>query len=245
MNGSKLGWKILASFAAILASVAMSFSTIGLVSASSEEAARVDAGPIDAGLGATSSSVEVPPWCAWYLNGEAESIYLAPTAGEQYVGNDLVVTAESPDMYSYIGSDIDQTSAMAADNCSWFGATPWNAEFTVSIDGTSFEAETAGGSRDAAMDFSVSNASPISITPTFTDCDASFTVGPASQLPDGGATTANVWTNTTGATNDFCQFKFSYSVTIPEGMIPGYGGTTYTWTGPNITHTVTVTDPDA
>jgi len=227
MNGSKLGWKILASFAAILASIAMSFSTIGLVSASSEEAARVDAGPIDAGLGATSSSVVVPPWCAWYLNGAAESIDL------------------SPDMYSYIGSDIDQTSAMAEDNCSWFGATPWNAEFTVSIDGTSFEASTAGGNRDVDMDFSVSDASPISITPTFTGCDISFTEGPASQLPDGVATMANVWTNTAGATNDFCQFKFSYSVTIPEGLIPAYGGTTYTWTGPNITHTVTVTDPDA
>jgi hypothetical protein len=95
------------------------------------------------------------------------------------------------------------------------------------------------------MDFSVSDDSPIAITPTFTGCDISFTEGPASQLPDAGATTANVWTNTAGATNDFCQFKFSYSVTIPEGLIPAYGGTTYTWTGPNITHTVTVTDPDA
>jgi hypothetical protein len=245
MNGSKLGWKILASLAALLASVVMSFSTVGLISASSEEAARVGVSPIDAGEGATSSSVVVPPWCAWYLSGAAATIDLAPSAGEQYVGSSLVVTAESPDMYSYIGSDVDQTSAMTEDNCSWFGATPWNAEFTVSIDGVAFQATTAGGNRDTDMDFDVSDASPISITPAFTGCDASFTEGPASQLPDGLATSANVWTNTSGSTNDFCEFKFSYSVTIPGGLIPAYGGTTYTWTGPNITHTVTVTDPDA
>jgi hypothetical protein len=122
---------------------------------------------------------------------------------------------------------------------------PWNAEFEVEINGTAFQASTSGGARDAEMDFSVSDAEPISITPSFTDCGAGFTEGPASQLPDGEALSANVWTNTTGGTNDFCTFNFSYSVTIPANLIPSYGGTTYTWTGPNITHTVTVTDPDA
>ncbi len=248
MKGSQLGRKVLAMLVALLATAAMSFSTIGLVSASSEEA-RDTAGPIEAGEGATSSSVVVPPWCAWYLNGSAESIDLAPAevdgAPAKYIGDALTVSADSPDMYAYIGSDVAQTAPMEADNCSWFGATPWNAEFTVEITGTAFEASTSGGARDAEMDFSVTDAEPISITPSFTDCGAGFTEGPASQLPDGEALSANVWTNTTGGTNDFCTFNFSYSVTIPANLIPSYGGTTYTWTGPNITHTVTVTDPDA
>lgn len=250
MKGSQLGRKVLAMFVALLASAAMSFSTIGLMSANSEEAPRDTAGPIDGGLGATSSSVVVPPWCAWYLNGSAASIDLAPeTVGgspQKYTGEALVVTAQSPEMYAYIGSDIEQTEAMASDNCSWFGAEPWTAEFTVSIDGVDFTAATASGAPDTAMDFSVTEAAPISIDPTLTSCDASFTEGPASQLPDeGGAYSANVWTNTSGSTNDFCTFDFSYSVTIPANKVPSYGGTTYTWTGPNITHTVTVTDPDA
>jgi len=249
MKGSQLGRKVLAMLVALLASAAMSFSTIGLVSASSEEE-RDTAGPIDAGDGATSSSVVVPPWCAWYLNGSAESIDLSPAlvAGTEpkYIGEALTVSADSPDMYAYIGSEVAQTEAMAADNCSWFGATPWNAEFTVEIDGTAFVANTSGGARDAAMDFSVTDEEPISITPAFTDCGPGFTEGPASQLPEaGGILSANVWTNTSGQTNDFCNFRFSYSVTIPANLVPSYGGTTYIWTGPNITHTVTVTDPDA
>ena len=245
MEVSQIVRKSIAVLAALLASVAMSFTTVNLVSASSVEAPRPTADPIDAGEGATSSSVVVPPWCAWYLNGSAATIDLAPADEAKYVGEDLVVTAESPDMYAYIGSDVDQTSAMAGDNCSWFGATPWNAEFTVSIDGTKFTANTSSGQRDSEMDFYVSDDSPISIEPTLTGCDVSFTKGPASQLPDGVATEANVWTNVAGGTNDFCSFKFNYSVTIPGGLIPSYGGTTYIWTGPKVTHTVTVTDPDA
>ena len=244
MKGSQLGRKVLAMLVALLASAAMSFSTIGLVSASSEDARGI-AGDIDAGEGATSSSVVVPPWCAWYLNGSAETIDLEPPADAKYIGDELVVTAESPVMYAYIGSEIDQTAEMDEDNCSWFGATPWEAEFTVSIDGTDFAASTAGAARDVAMDFAVDNENPISIVPAFDGCGANFTEGPASQLPEGEAMSAEVWTNIAGGTNDFCTFSFTYSVTIPDGLIPSYGGTTYIWTGPNITHTVTVTDPDA
>ena len=245
MEVSQIVRKSIAMLAALIASVAMSFTTVSLVSASSVEASRPTADPLDAGEGATSSSVVVPPWCAWYLNGSATTIDLAPADDAKYVGEALEVTAISPDMYAYIGSEIDQTTAMASDNCSWFGATAWTAEFTVSIDGTDFSAMTSSGARDDAMDFTVSDASPIAIEPTLTGCDISFTKGPASQLPDGAATTAVVWTNSVGGTNDFCSFKFNYSVTIPGGLIPSYGGTTYIWTGPKVTHTVTVTDPDA
>jgi hypothetical protein len=51
----------------------------------------------------------------------------------------------------------------------------------------------------------------------------------------------NAWTISDMAvvTNNFCNYSVDYTATIPGGMMPTYGDSTYTFTGPSLIHTLT------
>jgi hypothetical protein len=197
-------------------------------------------GNTEAGIAETTADVVVPPWCGWNINPVTSNITLS-SEGASYVGEALLLTGSTSAVNAYVGGVESAESAPASDNCSWFGKTPLSASFDVEIaDGDARFTAVSGGLSDSAMDWELSEE-PLVIANDFSDgCAADgFT-------PNAGATmfasgTTNAWTITDFdvVTNNFCNYSVDYTATIPGGMMPTYGDSTYTFTGPSLIHTLT------
>ncbi len=198
------------------------------------------AGDSSAGSASTSASVVVPPWCGWNINPVVSSITLTPSGN--YLGADLTLTGSTSDVNAYVGATTGATVAPASDNCSWFGKTPLNASFgvTIATDDAKFSA-ASGSNPDAGMGWDLS-VKPLVITNSFTDgCTAAgFTPNSGASMSAAGST--NAW-SVSGegvvTTNNFCNYSVSYTATIPAGKEPVYGDSTYVFTGPSLIHTLT------
>lgn len=197
-------------------------------------------GETEAGIAETTADVVVPPWCGWNINPVTSNITLS-SEGASYVGEDLLLTGSTSAVNAYVGGAESAEAAPSSDNCSWFGKTPQSASFDVEIaEGNARFTAVSGGLSDSAMDWELSEE-PLVIANDFSDgCAADgFT-------PNAGATmfasgTTNAWTITDFdvVTNNFCNYSVDYTATIPGGMMPTYGDSTYTFTGPSLIHTLT------
>lgn len=239
--------KILAAFVALLAAAGLALTVSpSFVNAAGE-------GPVDwtdpanatVGDAETSSTIDVPPWCDWRIGSLSESVALVPKAGEDsmYDGDAIDLEFTGASINAYIGGDNGFTEKGAADNCSWFGATPVGAELVVTMAGDQFSAVATDGGADSEMDFTANAGNPLITTPTFAaGCESDgFANGGLGSLYT-GATTGEVWSvpSASAVTNNFCSFQIKYEITIPENMSPTYGDTTYTWSGPSLTFTIQV-----
>ena len=212
----------------------------GITSGFAAGANAPTAGDSSAGTASTSASVVVPPWCGWNINPVASSITL--TASGKYLGQDLTLTGSTTGINAYVGATADTTETPASDNCSWFGKTPLNASFGVTIaEGDAKFSAASDSNPDPGMGWNLS-VKPLVITNSFTEgcAAAGFTPNPGASMAAAGST--NAWSVSgegTVTTNNFCNYSVSYTATIPAGKAPVYGNSTYVFTGPSLIHTLT------
>jgi len=192
-----------------------------------------------AGSGSFSSTVAVPPWCGWSQTPATESLTL--TGEGSYTGESYNLEGTSGDIYAYVNGGSAITSEAAADNCSWFGTSPYGAQLDMSVPDTNFEGESDDAAAEG-VDAAFSWSGNLGFANNFKvgSC-ANFTTTPGAELSTGGLVT--VWTVAAAdaTTNNFCDYSITYTSTIPAGLNPTYGDSNYTITGPTLTVTLTTT----
>jgi hypothetical protein len=198
-------------------------------------------GETEAGIAETTADVVVPPWCGWNINPVTSNITLS-SEGASYVGEDLVLTGSTSAVNAYVGGAVSAEAAPSSDNCSWFGKEPQSASFDVEIaEGDAGFTAVSGGLADSEMDWSLSTE-PLVIENDFSDGCVTNGFTPniaAAEISAAGITNAWTITNLDVITNNFCNYSVDYTATIPAGMMPTYGDSTYTFTGPSLIHTLT------
>jgi hypothetical protein len=205
----------------------------------------------------TTISTKVRPWCGWTaLAASYDAISLAPTDLDTvYDGAEIELTATGQEFAIKVGPVRSEPvgagesfGAEPSDNCSWFTDDQKNGvAVTTTLSGNSFvglsSAKSDPETADVSMDFeaSGSNAFTIAILEDADICaDFSFTKSLVVDSDASAKTGANVVTLDAEdtSTNNFCTWTSNYSIKIPAGMKPLFGGSTYSFTGPTITHTM-------
>ena len=198
-----------------------------------------------------TTEIPVSPWCGWYVStDEASDIALVPIAGapEEYTGLEIALAQTAATTTAYVGPASGLTEKQASDSCSWFTeGSKYGARYDVEADGSIFAASamlSGGATADTEMNFTATDGTnPLVITNTgIDDCSSEgFIPAGSAEISDGNLTTTP-WTVLTAAvlTNNFCQWSAKYEIKIPSGLIPTYGGVTYKWTGPTLTHTLVI-----
>jgi hypothetical protein len=256
------GRRLLAAVLAPIAMLALAFSIssttafgeVGVTQQSAEGEQALDTQDID---------IEMPvrPWCGWIaLTGAGTSILLEPAVGQDttYDGDAITLEAVGQE-YAIKVAPVDQatTGTLAnfgveeADACSWFADSEVNGvNVSTTLDVNTFTAvsdKNAGGATpDDTMDFATDDdvAQNLVIDNTPATCDDtlfSFINNPFVVTTSASATTG---TNVVSldamstTTNSYCSWTSDYTVTIPSGLMPMFGSSTYTYTGPTITNTM-------
>jgi hypothetical protein len=255
--------KVLAAFLAPIAILGLVF-TMFTASAIADGTTQQGASG-NQGLAAqtTSISTDVRPWCGWTaLTAANDSIALVPAEDEDtvYDGGAINLVATGQQFAIRVGPAGDPVaagepfSALDADNCSWFtddqvngvavtttlaGVGDVEAHAFVGVSGA-----TGATSGDTSMNFEagpeigeafVINNAPVGCT------DFSFFGSPLTVTDDASAKTGSSVVTMDAlltTTNNFCSWTSSYAITIPAGLKPLFGGSTYTFTGPTITNTM-------
>jgi hypothetical protein len=201
--------------------------------------------PTSATTGADADTIED---CGWYLNGVEEDLVLSNESGMEYIGDDYTLTTEDDNINVYFsGTETEDV------RCSFYDDVQ-GARVEVTWDGVSF---TAGA--DISLDWDlgdgleVSGVSSLDIDyATGTSCDAAFTSGSSASITSGASTPqipASISNSATGgfAPTDLsaptfakCNLDATYSVVLPGGRTPAAPGSSYTFTGPGLTTTITV-----
>jgi hypothetical protein len=205
-----------------------------------------------------TTEVPVAPWCGWYVStDEATDLALEPDAGAptSYTGEEIALTKTAAENTAYVGPSSGLTAQGTEADCSWFTTgSKYGARYDVVADGNNFAASavlTAGLTLDIEMDFqAIETTNPLKITNTgIESCTAQgFDPSETAELyGSGGTLTTTPWTVLTAdvVNNNFCQWAAKYEIKIPSGMTPTYGGVTYRWTGPTLTHTLVIPEVDA
>lgn len=190
------------------------------------------AGSSSAGGADMTSTVVVPPWCGWTQSPAASgSIELSGTG--MYTGAAYDLSANSGNIYAYVNGGSTITSEAAVDNCSWFGMTPLGASLSMTVDGNFSSSSDVGGA-DAAFAWNLADAGITFANNFVAGSCTNFTTNPGATATNN--TPINVWSvdYADTITNNFCQYSIDYSTTIPGGLNPTYGDSTYTITGPSI-----------
>lgn len=198
----------------------------------------------------TTASADTLPACSWYVTGLASSIALTNGDDMEYVGNDYTLEATDEDITIFFSA-----SDTANERCSFYDDEKGVA-VEVSWVGESF---TAGG-LDTSMDFAVNDAleteGNVTVDIVYAgECSADWIAGgttsigvDSSPLTPASITNTSVNDNYTptlkGGTATFatCTLDASYSTKIPGGKTPLNPGTSYSFTGPTLTTTVTIND---
>jgi hypothetical protein len=229
--------------------LAASLTFFGLQAVTSSVAATTGVGETPATTGATAQTIED---CEWYLNGVADELSLTNTSGMEYVGDDYTLTASDAAVNVYFsGTDVEDV------RCSFYDDVR-GAGVEVSWTGDSFSNEDPS---DISLDWNLGDAleeagvSSLDVTYVADTCDAAFTSGGAvsiSNPDDSPLTPASISDASTGtftpsaaapgATWAKCTLNASYSVVLPGSRTPANPGTTYTFTGPGLTTTITVNE---
>jgi len=229
--------------------IAISLTFLGLQAVTSSIAATTGEGSTPATTGATAQTIED---CEWYLNGVASELSLINDTGMEYVGDDYTLTASDASVNVYFsGTEVEDERCSFYDDVRGAGVdVSWLGEAFSNIDVT-----------DTSLDWDLGDiteeagVSSLDITYTAGTCDAAFTAGSAVSI-DGTATSpltpasiSDVGTGTfnpsaadPGATFAKCTLDASYSVVLPGSRTPANPGTSYIFTGPALTTTITVNE---
>jgi hypothetical protein len=175
------------------------------------------------------------------MSGVASALVLDNEEGiTEYDGDAIPLSAQNTGLSAHVGGSslYDELP----DNCSWYGPDNKQAvAVTLSTTTNSFTATNLMGT-DAEMDFNLDSDNKLNISVekdtactgfTTTDLDAIFGEDNESE-PVSSALSASV------GTNDVCDWSITYETSIPAGMVPTYGGTLYSYTGPTITTTLEI-----
>jgi hypothetical protein len=205
-----------------------------------------------------TTEIPVSPWCGWYVSTDASTdIALIPVVGEptEYTGVAIAIAETASQNTAYVGPTSGLTSKGAEADCSWFTAgSKYGARYDVVADGNTFVASAILSgipTVDSAMDFSATTGvNPLNITNMGIDsCSSEGFVADATAALSGtgDSLTTTPWTVLTAAVlnNNFCQWSAKYEINIPAAMTPTYGGVTYRWAGPTLTHTLVIPEVDA
>jgi hypothetical protein len=209
-----------------------------------------------------SGSAVTKDVCAWYVGGVSSTLTLAPADGATYDGSALILSSDNApskpgDLTAYANAATDAGSATAHTDCSWF-ADAQRQGITLNMGVTSNAFTAAYGATptaDSGMGFSLSTGNKL---------NANFTKG---TCKIDGATDSVKWTATTFAVagtasvssdvmklaasdvttkpdptkgGDVCSQSQVWDVTIPASLHPASPKATYTFTGPKITTTITL-----
>jgi hypothetical protein len=263
------GRRLLAAFLAPIALLALAFSisstsAFGEVGVDQQEASG--SAPLDSQTMGTD--LQVRPWCGWVaLTGANTPIVLAPTAMEEdsvYDGDAIDLEAVGQE-YAIKVAPVDQDGTgtladfgvEAADACSWFAPSEVNGvNVSTTASGNTFTALSSKNTSspaavDTSMDFTTDGGDifqNLVIDNTAVSCDAGFSfIGSPLIISDAASasTGANVvsMSEASTQTNSYCSWTSSYTVTIPSGLKPTYGNSTYVYTGPTITNTMVYSRP--
>ena len=198
-----------------------------------------------------TTEIPVAPWCGWYVStDDTTDIALVPIDGapEEYTGLEIALAQTAATTTAYVGPASGLTEKQASDSCSWFTVgSKYGARYDVEADGSIFAASamlSGVPTADTEMNFSATDGTnPLVITNTgIESCSAEgFDPAASAELSDANSITTP-WTVLTAdvETNNFCQWAAKYEIKIPSGLIPTYGGVTYKWTGPTLTHTLVI-----
>ena len=205
-----------------------------------------------------TTEVPVSPWCGWYVSTDGSTeIVLAPDEGAptEYTGEEIALTATAAENTAYVGPQSGLTTKASETDCSWFTTrSKYGARYDVEASGSLFAASVVLGgvaTPDSFMDFDATESTnPLKITNTgIADClSDGFIADEGAELYGSGANlTTTPWTVAQAAVvnNNFCQWAAKYEIKIPAGKVPTYGGITYKWTGPTLTHTLVIPEVDA
>jgi hypothetical protein len=204
-----------------------------------------------------TTEIPVSPWCGWYVSTDASTeIALEPAAGEptEYTGAAIAIEATASENTAYVGPTSGLDSKGDVTDCSWFTeGSKYGARYDVVADGSTFAASailSGIATADPAMDFSATaGTNPLNITNVgIESCSSEGFVADASAALSGTgeSLTTTPWTVLTAAVlnNNFCQWSAKYEINIPADMTPTYGGVTYRWAGPTLTHTLVIPEED-
>ena len=198
-----------------------------------------------------STEVPVAPWCGWYVStDDTTAIALLPVEGAptEYTGAEIALAETAATTTADVGPESGLTVRQDSAACSWFTVgSKYGARYDVVANGSTFAASAAliaGDTADTAMNFDATlGTNPLVITNTGieTCSEDGFAPDATAEISDGDLTTTP-WTVLTAdvETNNFCQWAAKYEIKIPSGLIPTYGGVTYKWTGPTLTHTLVI-----
>lgn len=255
--------KIAAIFLAPLAAIGMTFSLFTTSAIATGETQQGSSGNQQLAVQGTDIEIDVRPWCGWTaLTAANSAISLEPAAGPGtvYDGEAIDLVATGQQFAIRVGpagsaaTDPETFIALDAENCSWFADSEKNG---VAVS-TTFagvgdtpphafvgESDADGASTsDTSMNFEAGAGvgEAFVINNTAVSCVGfNFSGSPLTVTNDATATAgANVVTMgvETTTTNDFCSWTSSYAITIPAGLKPTYGDSTYTFTGPTVTNTM-------
>ncbi len=254
------GRRLLAAFLAPIALLALAFS-ISSTTAFGEVGVTQQSDDGSQALDNQTTEIEMPvrPWCGWIaLTGDNTPIALLPEAGEDttYDGDAIPLEAVGQ-VYAIKVAPVDQdpTSDLNSftqeleDECSWFADDQKNGvDVSTTLSGNTFTAisDKNTGEDDPTMDFTTDDGvdQNLVINNTPTDCadiGFGFNNNPfyvtTLESATTGANVVSMVANSTSTTS-YCSWTSDYYVTIPYGLKPMFGASTYTYTGPTMTNTM-------
>ena len=241
----------------VLAAVVAPFSVMALTVATGLSSGAFGVGEAPQSMDDTiistldvSTTVEVAPWCGWYVStDDSTDLVLEPAAGQPttYTGAEIALTATGAENHAYVGASDGLTSQPAADGCSWFDdMNKYGASYTVDASGDTFSAEAqlpGGAEADVDMNFTADDVNPFSIVDDGIESCSSegFSVIGSAELKTGSLSTAPWSVSTLSVNNNnFCTWSSVYGIKIPANLSPLYGNVDYVWTGPTLTHTLVI-----
>ena len=149
-----------------------------------------------------------------------------------------------------LGPASGLTTQGTTTDCSWFTTgSKYGARYDVVADSSNFIASAVlvgGDTLDPEMDFeALSGTNPLNITNIdIAEClGEGFIADENAELSGTGASlTTTPWTVSTDSVenNNFCKWSAKYEINIPADMTPTYGGVSYKWEGPTLTHTLVI-----
>ncbi len=245
--------KLLAAFVAPISILGLSFSLATGSAVAAGETQQGDSGTQSMAAQSTTISTAVRPWCGWSaLTGVNTEIVLAPETATVYDGTAIALVATGQEFAVKVGpvtADESARTVMAPEtdvaNCSWYDDSQKNGmSIMTTLSGYQFDGSPVDGDADTSMDFGATSTNKFSISNTAVTCDDDFSfTGSPLEVTDSATATvgANVVAMTAAntSTKSFCSWTSGYSISIPAGLKPTVGGTTYSFVGPTITNTMT------
>ena len=249
--------KIAAMVLAPIAVIGMAFSLFTSSAIATGVTQQGSLGEQDLASQATSISTEVRPWCGWTaLTAANTSITLAPATATVYDGEAIALVAIGQQFAIRVGPAGSAVAAgtaftaLDADNCYWFAADQINGvAVSTGVSGNSFDAVSDANTGDdpvvdASMDFEAIVGNPLTIDNTAVFCTGfSFDESPLVVTATGASANVVSLDALSTGTNNFCSWTSNYAISIPAGMKPMFGDSTYTYTGPTITNTMVYSRP--